>query len=630
MSSQLAALARQLQDVLPDAEAFNVDWTADNFQFRDSALRNSEATSISPVFIIAILFFVISIVSVIAGTIFEMRLEARKAKRALERQRLRSINEEDDEQQDQAADEIKPQGALQNYLYSFALYNNTKRLIYGRASKVDKQLEILNGLRVLSLTFVVVGHTFLYSLRGPTSNPLEFIRWFDEWSFYILMAAPYSVDVFFWISGFLGGYLMLEYVKKRNGKNQPFLMIMLHRLLRLIPLYLATIFFFWQIMSMVGTGPVFFKYKEEYAGACSRYWWSHLLFINNFYPFDRDEQCMGWTWYLPNDVQFFALLPPLVWLLYRRRAWGVAAIAVIMTASLTASVIILQLAGFGPSMFRIKENYYRVYYMKPYMRVSPFLIGIYCGLAIYSFRNDDPAESLIKRCCDKIKRSWVLRQTLYWTGLAIMVVITFTFQPINNHPEKFSQLFNSFYMTVTKPLFVLGMNMFVFPMLLGRGLFFRAVLGHDFFTPFARLSFGVFLLHATFMTFEAFNRERAIWASRNYNVAMFFAWMVASFLASFLFTVFIETPCANLEKYFLTPAAKGKARKKATIKQMVEVERVSFANSFSETLVKKDSEASDSTPELPSRHKNDEEFFNQDNTADTVEEDSFVKNSINR
>lgn len=613
---------------MPPAEAFNINWTAKNFQFRDSAASNAEATAISPIFIIAIIFFIFFIVSGILGTIFEWRLELLKARRALERHRLRSINDDDEEEEEQT-EEIKPRGALQNYLFSFALYNNTKRLIYGRSAKPDRELEILNGLRVISILFVVYGHTFLYSLRGPTSNPLEFFRWFDLWYFYILMAAPYSVDVFFWLSGFLGTYLMMEMMRKRNGKLQNYFMIMLHRVLRLIPLYLATLLFFWQIMSMVGTGPVFFKYYEEYSGACTSYWWAHLLFINNFFPLFTDEQCMGWTWYLPNDIQFFALLPLIVYLLYHKRVVGMLFIGVVMIASFVASLIILQLSGFGPSTFAIQESYYRVYYMKPYMRISPFLIGNYVGLMIYSFRNDDPSESRIKRFCDFVKKYWVVRQISYWTGLAIMCVITFTFMPINNNPDDFSQLFNTFYMTFTKPLFVIGLNMVLFPILLGRGKFLRAILGHDFWTPFARLSFGVFLLHATFMNFEAFNRERAIWANMNSNTTLFIAWTGVAFMASFLFTIFVETPCANLEKYFLMPAPKGKGKRVAK-KQMVQVEKISFANSFSETLVKKDSETSDSTPELPSRHKErNTADFNEGNSRDTTS-DSFVKTSINR
>lgn len=81
-----------------------------------------------------------------------------------------------------------------------------------------------------------------------------------------------------------------------------------------------------------------------------------------------------------------------------------------MTASWIASVVILYIEDFSPSLKSVRENYYRVYYMKPYMRISPFLIGIYLGLFIYSFRNDEPELSLIKRLCDRVKESWILRQ----------------------------------------------------------------------------------------------------------------------------------------------------------------------------------------------------------------------------
>lgn len=143
---------------------------------------------------------------------------------------------------------------------------------------------------MFSLTFVIIGHTYNYSLRGPVSNPTEFLVWIDDIWFTIMLAAPYVVDIFFWITGFLGCYLMLELMKKRRGKNQPYYFIMLHRFLRIVPLYLATILFFWFIMAMAGNGPIFYRYKDDYAGGCDKYWWSHLLFINNFYPFHNDEQ----------------------------------------------------------------------------------------------------------------------------------------------------------------------------------------------------------------------------------------------------------------------------------------------------------------------------------------------------
>ena len=84
--------------------------------------------------------------------------------------------------------------------------------------------------------------------------------------------------------------------------------------------------------------------------------------------------------------------------------------------------------------------------------------------------------------------------------------------------------------------------MFIFPILLGRGKILREIMGHDWLTPIARISFGMYLIHPTYMLFESFNRQRASWASHNSTIIMFFGWLSVTILTSFLFTIIIETP----------------------------------------------------------------------------------------
>ena len=316
--------------------------------------------------------------------------------------------------------------------------------------------------------------------------------------------------------------------------------------------------FFWFIMSMAGNGPVFYRYKDDYAGAWDKYWWSHLIFFNNFYPFHSDEQWMGWSWYLPNDMQFFLILPILVWFLYHYRKIGVALIWFIMFSSFGVTFAILYSESYSPSFLAIREDYYRVYYMKPYTRIAPFLQGVYLGFILYWFRNDESETSFRKRFWETIKNSWILRQIWYWFGAAIMIVITFTFYNINNHPEDYSRIFNAAYMTLIRAAFVFGLILFIFPILLGRGQVLRSIMGHDWMTPLARISFGMYLVHPTYMLFESFNRQRATWTSHNANILTAVGWWFVTVITSFLFTIVIETPCANLEKNFLM---KGGSRK---------------------------------------------------------------------
>jgi len=154
---------------------------------------------------------------------------------------------------------------LQKYFKAFRLIENTSKLLFARSKDGDKNLELLNGIRVLSMLWIILGHTYFYGLATALANPLIAIDLFKMFTFNLVSSGPYAVDVFFWLSGFLGVYLLLVTMKQKNGRMQPFYMIYLHRYLRLIPMYVITFLFFWYLMSAVGSGPIFFLYYETNA-----------------------------------------------------------------------------------------------------------------------------------------------------------------------------------------------------------------------------------------------------------------------------------------------------------------------------------------------------------------------------
>jgi hypothetical protein len=51
LSQNLASTIKLVTDQIPAFAAYEIDWTEDNFRFKDSVTRNSENTSISPWFI---------------------------------------------------------------------------------------------------------------------------------------------------------------------------------------------------------------------------------------------------------------------------------------------------------------------------------------------------------------------------------------------------------------------------------------------------------------------------------------------------------------------------------------------------------------------------------------------------
>ena len=61
------------------------------------------------------------------------------------------------------------------------------------------------------------------------------------------------MDVFFWLSGFFLAYSLLP---KRVRGVTAYVVVVLSRYLRLMPVYLFVLLFFWQIFPYMGSGPM--------------------------------------------------------------------------------------------------------------------------------------------------------------------------------------------------------------------------------------------------------------------------------------------------------------------------------------------------------------------------------------
>jgi peptidoglycan/LPS O-acetylase OafA/YrhL len=103
----------------------------------------------------------------------------------------------------------------------FSAYTNTTKLIKITTSTPD-QLPCLNGLKCLSMVWIVAGHQF--------SVPKYMLEWIENLYSMIIVSGTLSVDTFFTIGGALMSYSFL----KARCKNTPFNLFLyfLHRYLR--------------------------------------------------------------------------------------------------------------------------------------------------------------------------------------------------------------------------------------------------------------------------------------------------------------------------------------------------------------------------------------------------------------
>lgn len=118
----------------------------------------------------------------------------------------------------------------------------------------------------------------------------------------LFLSYIFSVDIFFLLGGFMLGFLFLKTYSKKPKKSQ-FPLSILHRYLRLAPLFALTMLIYWKVLPYLGSGPLYYQY-EKTVEPCSSAFWRDILFFGNF---TSEPMCMVWGWYIQIDMQLFIL-----------------------------------------------------------------------------------------------------------------------------------------------------------------------------------------------------------------------------------------------------------------------------------------------------------------------------------
>ena len=145
----------------------------------------------------------------------------------------------------------------------FSLPRNSRALFKRRSSEEDYELETFNGVRVLCLCVIILGNTFFYILKGPLQN-LEIIEtWMSSTLFTVVISADLQADIFFWMGAFLSSYYMLSTMQENEGYIGRISIIYLNKYMKLVPLYMFVLFFYWCFLAIFGgDGPIFFMYDR--------------------------------------------------------------------------------------------------------------------------------------------------------------------------------------------------------------------------------------------------------------------------------------------------------------------------------------------------------------------------------
>ena len=122
----------------------------------------------------------------------------------------------------------------------FSLYQNTLKLFNTRSGGSDS-LDRINGIRFLSMTWVLVGHVYTDIMGSVFVNNMVELYGYSflgNRAFVVITNAMPSVDSFFLIGSTLLAFITLKELDKTNGGNAKFWVIFyVHRYIRLTGIY---------------------------------------------------------------------------------------------------------------------------------------------------------------------------------------------------------------------------------------------------------------------------------------------------------------------------------------------------------------------------------------------------------
>jgi peptidoglycan/LPS O-acetylase OafA/YrhL len=248
---------------------------------------------------------------------------------------------------------------------TWARAERTSRLAEGLRAlfvRPPTRLAPLDGLRALAILWTMAFHSFFIAGFRPSARPGETAAFLVDPLNRLVLRADLGVDIFFVISGFLiGGLLMDEWAKKGTiafGRFQ------LRRALRIVPAYATTL-----ALCLVLS-----------RGLDVERLWTNLLFVNNYVSIDRE--LMPHSWSLAVEGQFYVAFPLLLLLVWRHERLRLPLLLGLLGAAIAVRAVVVARMGLSLPVSvhpRLDAAGYVRYvdgaYQRTYMRFGDLVCG---------------------------------------------------------------------------------------------------------------------------------------------------------------------------------------------------------------------------------------------------------------
>ncbi|XP_063703745.1 nose resistant to fluoxetine protein 6-like [Culicoides brevitarsis] len=422
-------------------------------------------------------------------------------------------------------------------LLIFSAYRNSRKIFTSKTYNSPEVLHCLNGIRVLSLIWIVFGHSYMTFLMNPLLNKRELINWLQSYMSCTVLGGSVAVDSFFLLSGVLVCWVILKDYKRGTPKN--LLKLYFHRYLRLAPSFAALVLLCVSLYRYFGDGPLWNKVLEGLVEPCQRNWWSTLLFIQNYY--NPEDICLGHLWYLSVDMQLFIVAPFLIFLMHK---WG-KKVFPLLSAMIAASMATAFYNSYR-NEFRVSaiDNVIRgrtlakgrLIYYPTHIRMGAYIVGLMLGYILFTLKN---RQIRLPRLAAVF--GWILSITNCFT----IVFGIYSFQ----QPDYNASIFvDATYEAIIRVLWALSLSWMIFACVKGYGSIINYFLSLSIWQPLGKLSYAIYLLHYPVQIYFVSQQREAVHFSNINAIFKFWGDFMMSTCLAVIWVLTFEMPLLGVQE----------------------------------------------------------------------------------
>ncbi|XP_058832979.1 O-acyltransferase like protein-like [Topomyia yanbarensis] len=422
----------------------------------------------------------------------------------------------------------------------FSLPHNINKLL--NTAKSDGSLPHLEGLRALFMLVIILVHSSLPFIRMPLNNPEDMESQTNHLTFPIWNSGnTHMITFFFALGGMVLAVSFLSQIERSPTVDFRFLLKkLLNRLARLVPAYAFVIFYQATLFKRTKQRPHAARFNDY----CSEYWWTNLLFINNYVHLD--EPCMKFGWYLGADFQLFLIGMAIMTLIWKFPKTKKACIGVVVFVSFWVPGYVIYVEKLDATMMfsmrhaltELREyDFFEKFYTPGHINAGSYFFGMIAG-NLYHHISQNKLHSSAELYLSKVL--YVFLTVLFFlNGFLVM---------LPSIPQKKPSLFLSIYGSALKAIFGIGHGILFLYFGFKTNSMSVAFLQHPILRVMGRLSYSIYIVqYAVIYTIYSNMSIPTTYSGFNL-IFVTSAVLFMSFLSGAILHLVVEVPCATVLK----------------------------------------------------------------------------------